>query len=121
MRRPEAWNALSDIDAALLDFLRGAGKTSELSPAETVRRTLALLSEKGRFTRLLKVARTAPPRVLALLGAIGEQLGKSPEVLKPLRNSLNRLSRFDFGMLAGLRCARHWQMKVVDRGSQGHR
>jgi predicted transcriptional regulator of viral defense system len=44
-RRPEAWAGLSDTDAALLDFLRRGGKTSELSPEETVRRTLALFSE----------------------------------------------------------------------------
>src|SRR5271157_814620 len=55
-RRPEAWATLPEIDAALLDFLRRAGRTSELSPEQTVQRTLALLSEKGRFERLLKVA-----------------------------------------------------------------
>ena len=77
-RRPEAWTGLSETDAAMLDFLRRAGRTSELSPEETVRRTLALFSEKDRFDRLLKVAPTEPPRVRAMLGAIGEQLGKSP-------------------------------------------
>ena len=35
-RRPEAWASLTDIDAALLDFLRQAGRSSELSPEETV-------------------------------------------------------------------------------------
>ena len=35
-RRPEAWSSLTDIDAALLDFLRQAGRSSELSPEETV-------------------------------------------------------------------------------------
>ena len=32
-RRPEAWTSLSETDAALLDFLRRRGETSELSPA----------------------------------------------------------------------------------------
>src|SRR5580700_248263 len=44
-RRPEAWTGLSESDAALLDFLRRGGRTSELSPQETIRRTLALFSE----------------------------------------------------------------------------
>ncbi|MPZ16667.1 MAG: hypothetical protein GEV06_01945 [Luteitalea sp.] len=52
-RRPEAWVRLSDTDAALLDFLRRAGKTSELSPEDTVARTLALCREGGRFERLV--------------------------------------------------------------------
>jgi hypothetical protein len=110
-RRPEAWTTLSDSDAALLDFLRRGGRTSELSPEETVRRALMLLSEKGHFERLLKVADSEPPRVRAMLGAMGEQLGKKPPALRRLRASLNPFSRFDFGLLAGLPQARHWQAK----------
>ena len=110
-RRPEAWTGLSDADAALLDFLRRGGRTSELSPEETVRKTLALISEKGRFQRLLKAADSEPPRVRALLGAIAEQLGKNAAARARLRASLNPLSRFDFGLLAGLSHARKWQAK----------
>jgi Family of unknown function (DUF6088) len=110
-RRPEAWAALSDNDAALLDFLRRSGRTSELSPEETIRRTIKLLSEKGRFERLLAVAASEPPRVRAMIGAIGEQLGKDRTGLRRLRDSLNPFSRFDFGLLAGLRHARNWQGK----------
>jgi hypothetical protein len=108
-RRPEAWATLSDTDAALLDFLRHAARTSELSPEATLERTLSLVSEKGRFERLLKVAATEPPRVRALLGAIGEQLGKPAPALKRLRSSLNPFSRFDFGLLAQLKHAHLWQ------------
>src|SRR6266568_844030 len=110
-RRPEAWASLSESDAALLDFLRRAGRTSELSPEETIRRTVKLLSEKGRFERLLRVAASEPPRVRAMIGAIGEQLGKNRAALRRLRDSLNPFSRFDFGLLAGLRHARDWQAK----------
>jgi hypothetical protein len=95
----------------LLDFLRRAGRTSELSPEETIRRTIMLLSEKGRFERLLRIAASEPPRVRAMIGAVGERLGKNPEALRRLRNSLNPFSRFDFGLLAGLRHARDWQAK----------
>ncbi len=110
-RRPEAWAGLSESDAALLDFLRRAGRTSELSPEETIRRTIMLLSEKGRFERLLRIAASEPPRVRAMIGAVGEQLGKNRGALRRLRNSLNPFSRFDFGLLAGLRHARDWQAR----------
>ena len=109
--RPEAWTGLSGADAALLDFLRRRGNTSELSPEETVRRTMALFSERGRFERLLKIADSEPPRVRAMIGAIGEQIGKKPAALARLRASLNPLSRFDFGLLAGLAHARNWQVR----------
>jgi hypothetical protein len=56
----------------MLDFLRRGGKMSELDPDETVRRTLALLSERGQFERLVAVAATEPPRVRAILGALAE-------------------------------------------------
>ncbi len=111
-RRPAAWAKLADGDAALLDFLRRGGRTSELSPKETVARTVSLLSEIGRFERLLKVADSEPPRVRALIGAIGEEIGKKPGALAQLRRSLNPLSRFDFGLLAGLPSAPHWQAKA---------
>ena len=110
-RRPEAWKDLSEADAALLDFLRLAGRTSELSPEETVKRALALCREQGRFERLLKVASSEPPRVRAMLGAIGAQIGKKLQTLKGLRESLNPVSRFDFGMLQSLAHARDWQAK----------
>src|SRR5215470_7489283 len=116
-RREVATSALSlprkliGTDTALLDFLRRAGSTSELSDEETLRKTLALSSEKGRFERLLKVANTEPPRVRAILGAIGEQIGKNPSALRRLRESLNPFSRFDFGTLHGLRHAKGWQAR----------
>ncbi len=110
-RRPEAWATLSEADAALLDLLRRAGRTSELSPEQTTRKVVALLSEGGRFERLLKIADSEPPRVRAMLGAIKEQLGKNGGALQRLRDSLNPFSRFDFGLLAGLPFAHKWQAK----------
>jgi len=109
--RPATWSRLSQKDAALLEFLRERGRSSELSPAETIRRLLALLSEDGRFDRFLKIAGTEPPRVRAVLGALGMELGRSSAVLQRLRETLNPLTRFDFGVLSGLRHARAWQAK----------
>jgi hypothetical protein len=110
-RRPKAWAGLSASDAALLDFLRRGGETSELSPEETIRKVLALLSEEGRLERLLKIAVTEPPRVRAILGALGEQMGMNPAALTKLRALLNPVSRFSFGNLSGLLHAPDWQMK----------
>jgi hypothetical protein len=116
-RRPDVWAGLSDTDAALLDFLRRAGRTSELSPEDTVKRTLALCRAGGRFERLLSVAGSEPPRVRAILGALGEELGRQAADLKILRKSLNPVSRFDFGMLRGLTYAKAWQAKEGGRDS----
>ncbi len=110
-RRPQAWNTLSPLDAAFLEFLRSGGETSELSPEQTVQRTLALAGEKERFEQLLKVEDSEPPRVRAMLGAIGEQLGKQPSALQSLRELLNPFSKYDFGLLSGLAHARKWQAK----------
>jgi hypothetical protein len=110
-RRPESWRALSQTDAALLDFLRNRGASSDLSPEETVDKLLKYFREPGRFERLLKVAPSEPPRVRAMLGAIGQQLGQPQSRLTALRRSLNPLSRFDFGSLAVLKHGRQWQAK----------
>ena len=110
-RRPAAWNQLSESEAALLDFLRDRGESSEFSSEETTRMLLELLSRKGRFENLLKAASTEPPRVRAMLGAIGEQLGKKPKKLQALKEGMNPLSRFDFGLLSPLEHADKWQAK----------
>jgi hypothetical protein len=110
-RRPEAWARLSETDAALLDFLRHGAKFSELSQEDTIRKLLGLLSQQGRLGRLLKIADSEPPRVRAMLGALGERLRASQRALRQLRASLNPFSRFDFGSLASLPTARSWQAK----------
>lgn len=110
-RRPSAWEGLADLDAALLDFLREGGRLSELSPERTVERTLMLLQEDDRYARLLGVVETEPPRVRALLGALGERLGAADKLIERLRASLNPLSRFSFGVFAALPNAKDWQAK----------
>ena len=110
-RRPESWKNLSTKDAALLDFLRQGGKTSELSPKETVKRLLKHFDEKHQFERLIQVAESEPPRVRALLGAIGQQIGCQKNILVTLKRSLNSLSKFDFGNLIALKYAKQWQAK----------
>ena len=110
-RRPESWKELSYKDAAILDFLRQGGKTSELSSDETVDKLLKHFREKGQFERLIQVAESEPPRVKAMLGAIGQQIGCQKNFLIALKKSLNPLSRFDFGNLITLKYAKQWQAK----------
>jgi hypothetical protein len=102
---------LSETDGALLDFLRNRGASNELPPRQAVDRLLGYFREPGRFERLLEAGASEPPRVRAMLGAIGEQIGQPESALAPLRRSLNPLSRFDFGVLSALAHARRWQAK----------
>jgi Family of unknown function (DUF6088) len=110
-RRPESWNSLSPTEAALLDLLRTRGKFSELSEEATQRRLLLYLGEGDRYERLAAIASNEPPRVRAMLGALGQELQKSVKQLAPLRQSLNPISHFDFGKLRTLRYAKEWQAK----------
>jgi hypothetical protein len=84
---------------------------SELSPEQTKQRLLDCFREGDRFERLVAVADAEPPRVRSMLGAIGQELGKSHQHLKKLRQNLNPISRFDFGILNNLRYAKEWQAK----------
>lgn len=110
-RRPESWKGLSYKEGAILDFLRQGGKSSELPPEETVRKLLEHFSEKDLFERLVHIAESEPPRVRAILGAIGQQMGQEESHLSFLRKSLNQLSKFDFGNLFTLKYAKQWQAK----------
>jgi Family of unknown function (DUF6088) len=110
-RRPETWNSLSPIEAALLDLLRTRGKFSDLSAEATQERLLLYLSEGDLFERLAAIASTEPPRVRAMMGALGQELNKSAKELALLRQTLNPISRFDFGKLRTLRYAKEWQSK----------
>jgi hypothetical protein len=109
--RPHQRAELSAEDGAILETLRERARSSDLTPRETAKRLLRLLAEEERFSRLAKAALAEPPRVRAILGALGQELDMPSGRLEPLRESLNPLSRFDFGLLAGLRHAREWQAK----------
>ncbi|RYG39143.1 hypothetical protein EON81_01800 [bacterium] len=110
-RRSVAREDLDAEEGALLEFLRARGSLSELTPEETVKRLLQKLKEPKRFERLAAAALSEPPRVRAILGAVGEQTRQRKSVLDSLRASLNRLSRFDFGSLQSLKHAKDWQAK----------
>lgn len=110
-RRPGSRDGLSSEDGALLEFLRERARSSDLPPEATLARLRKLLSDRERFARLVRAARDEPPRVRAMLGALGQEVGADPKLLHRLRKSLNPLSRFEFGLLRHLRHAREWQAK----------
>jgi len=110
-RRPDAWKRLTVEEAAILDFLRRGGKDSELAPEETVRRIIDLLSKADTYAHLTRIIDSEPPRIRALLGALGEQLGAKRGMLDHLRKSLNPSSRFDFGIFTDMPNAKAWQAK----------
>jgi hypothetical protein len=109
--RPAARATLQPEEGALLELLRDRATTSDLRPEQTVLRLQTLLGDRERFTRLARAAKDEPPRVRAMLGALGELTGADERDIRKLRDSLNPLSRFDFGALAVMPNARSWQAK----------
>lgn len=109
-RRRQNRDRLDTTAAALLELLRDRGETSDLDNDATCRRLLDLLATLP-FDRLAKAALGEPPRVRAILGAAGQQTGGDERSVKLLRDSLNPLSRFEFGKLDCLAHSREWQAK----------
>jgi hypothetical protein len=109
--RPADREGLGAEDGAILEILRERARSSDLSPRATVDRLLSLLGDDGRFDRLARAGLAEPPRVRAMLGALGQELNAPAGILASLRDGLNPLSRFDFGVLAALPNARAWQAK----------
>jgi hypothetical protein len=109
--RPSQRAGLSADEGALLEILRERASSSDLTPEATAERLKRLLADEERFRRLVTVAMAEPPRVRAMLGALGQELAMPGPLLSRLRKSLNPLSRFDFGQLRSLEHARAWQAK----------
>jgi Family of unknown function (DUF6088) len=110
-RRPDTWANLSAIEAALLDVLRSRGEWSDFSPRETCDRLLKHVQAPECFDRLAAIVHAEPPRVRAMLGAIGQEIGCSTDLLQELKKQLNPYSRFEFGKFSALLHAKEWQAK----------
>jgi hypothetical protein len=111
VRRPATSGKMSTREAAVLELLRDRGQTSELTSEETIRRLTEMLKEPSVFDRLAEAALSEPPRVRAILGALGQEAGIQGSSLEQLRKSINRLSHYDFGRFSILRHAKEWQSK----------
>jgi len=108
-RRPPSRARLNEREGALVEMLRTRGRYSDLGPRKTVDQLLRVLSAEDTFERVARAALDEPPRVRAMLGALGEELKANPRTLERLRRSLNPLTTFDFGLLRELPRARDWQ------------
>ena len=107
-RRPRNRDHLTDKESAVLELLRDRARTSDLGAEATCARLLDLLDDQRSFERLSKAALDEPPRY-APCSAQPASNCRCPRLLKPLRASLNPLSRYDFGTLNCLPAAGDWQ------------
>jgi hypothetical protein len=99
-------------ERAVLDALRDIKSIPDTSPEEIFKAILHLCrSGRVSFDRVTKFAREEPPRVRALLGAIGTTLGKSSKELKALRSSLNPTTTFKLGLSTSIPAAREWGIR----------
>ncbi|MDI9635705.1 DUF6088 family protein [Geitlerinema splendidum] len=85
-----------------------SGRFSRLFPEKDERSDL---DDAQRLRQLVECALSEPPRVRALLGALLEDLNLPSRFWKLLRDSLNPLTRFDFGPFRALPNAKEWQSK----------
>lgn len=109
--RSKSRNGISAVEGALLEILRDRARASDLDPSATRDRLLRVLRTPGVFRRLSRVALNEPPRVRAILGALGQEIDVPARDLKLLGDSLNPLSRYDFGRLHSLRHAPLWRAR----------
>jgi hypothetical protein len=114
IRRSSSLHPLPALEGALLEFIRDRGETAETTPEESFRRLRSLLRDQIKRSMLSEIREAAlaePPRVRAILGALLE-FAELPESLwRPLRDSLNPLTKFEFGLFSELPNAREWQSK----------
>lgn len=95
-----------------LDALRDINRISDTTPEAIVLRLIELLSSgKLSFERLVRFSlRGEPPRVRAVLGAIGERLNIASELLDTLRDSLNTTTFFKIKLGSSVPSAHDWRI-----------
>lgn len=95
-----------------LDEHRLAGLASHVkTQAFSTQDDAHLANDSKRLRELVESALSEPPRVRAMLGALLDDLRMPRRLWKPLRESLNPLSKFDFGPFRALPNANDWQAK----------
>jgi hypothetical protein len=104
---------IHDEERTALDSLRDIDKIPDTTPAKTISRMIHLVRHgQFDFDRLARFALAEPPRVRALLGAIGEEAGVDSAILRPLRRSLNPLSAYRIaGAVSALPNSKEWHIK----------
>ena len=101
---------LASSELATLDALRDLHRIPDATPASTIGRIIDLIASKRlSFKRLAKLARHESPRVRALVGAIGSQIG-ADRTVAGLKKSLNPLTNFHLNVGIALRNAADWNI-----------
>ena len=100
---------LTQADVWLLDAIRNLKNTPDSTPFNAIHKIISSIKLTQRpLKKLLRQAIHEPPRVRAILGAIAELLGYRGSEINTLRNSLNPLTKFHFGISKVLPNAHHW-------------
>ncbi len=109
--RPVVRGASAD-ERAVLDALRDLRWIPDTTPDYVIARIGDLFrSKRISFERVARFARREPPRVRALLGAIGTSIGARPHLLAELKASLNPMTYFSLGLSDKLETAREWNIR----------
>lgn len=111
LRSVPSLKGLSANERALLDALSDLRRVPNASPADVVSRARDLFRE-GRFSikHLARYSLNEPPRVRAVLGAIGNEIGTDSKTLATLKKTLNPMTTFHLGLSATLPSAREWRI-----------
>jgi len=102
---------LGSSELAALDALKDLDRILDATPVATIGRIMDLI-RSGRLPlkRLVRLARHEPPRVRALVDAIGSHLGAAKTVAR-LKKSLNPLTNFAMSVSSFLPNAAEWQIR----------
>ena len=99
-------------ELAVLEALRDLRWIPDSTPERVLARIGELFrSRRVSFERVARFARKEPPRVRALLGAVGSTIGSRRKVLGGLKDSLNPLTHFSLGLSGKLENAREWNIR----------
>ena len=102
----------TDEERVILDALRDISRIPDSTPAEVVGKIKKMLAEnRVSFDRLARHSVNEPPRIRALLGAIGSDIGANSHILTKLKKSLNPMTTFHLGLREALPLAREWQIR----------
>jgi len=97
----------------ILDAIKDFKKIPDLNTETGIRVLSNILKElkKDEIKKIIKYSLRYPPRTRALLGALLEKIGIKAE-LKDLKNSLNSLSEYSFGIKKEiLKTAENWKIR----------
>ena len=111
-RRVPVVRNLNHEERAVLDALRDVRWIPDTTPSDVVHR-ISDLFRSGRlsFSRVSRNSKKEPPRVRAILGAIGDYLGENPNLQEDLRKSLDPTTTFRLGISRTLPTAANWNIK----------